>query len=290
MKKIMIAVTLLLATSAAFAASTISDTNKYAYSANTGWINVRGDATNGAVIGDYTCSGYLYGANIGWISLGDGTPTNRIRYSNDSAADYGVNNDGYGVLSGFAWGANVGWITFETNYGKPRVNMLTGHFEGYAYGANIGWISLSNAQAFVRTDRLQPGVDTNGNGIPDDWEMAHAGNLSTLTSTGDADHDLVLDVGEYRADTDPLNSDDQLHITDAARMGGSTSRVEWTSRDTRYYYVEKSSNAFNNATWTDSGLGMQPADAGSYTERTFVDPDGATNRFYRVKAIQPLMP
>ena len=42
----------------------------------------------------------------------------------------------------------------------------------YAYGANIGWISLANAQAFVRTETLEPGPDSDGDGIPGAWELA----------------------------------------------------------------------------------------------------------------------
>ena len=111
--------------------SSINEANKYAYGANVGWINARGDITNGAVIGEFVCSSYLYGANIGWIHLGDGSPTNGVRYGNTSADDYGVNHDGLGNLSGYACGANVGWIVFETNYGKPKVNLLTGNMDGY---------------------------------------------------------------------------------------------------------------------------------------------------------------
>ena len=68
------------------------------FDANTGWINCAADATNGAVIGRYVCSGFFYSANCGWIGLGSGAPTNGIRYSNNSAQDFGVNHDGEGNL------------------------------------------------------------------------------------------------------------------------------------------------------------------------------------------------
>ncbi|MCK5529508.1 MAG: hypothetical protein KAI74_07470, partial [Kiritimatiellae bacterium] len=50
------------------AATTINSTNHYAYGANTGWIEARGDDANGAVIGESYCTGYIYSANCGWIS------------------------------------------------------------------------------------------------------------------------------------------------------------------------------------------------------------------------------
>src|SRR5579872_2956935 len=97
------------------AGTTIDETNRYAYAANLGWVDWVADTNNGAVIGEYVCSGYLYSANVGWINLGSGSPANQIQYQNNSATDFGVNQDGLGNLSGYAYGANIGWINFETN-------------------------------------------------------------------------------------------------------------------------------------------------------------------------------
>ena len=93
---------LLITAASALAATTITPSNKYAYGANVGWMDWRGDTNNGAVIGEFVCSGYIWSANVGWIRLGDGTPVNGIRYLNNSASDYGVNHDGLGNLSGCA--------------------------------------------------------------------------------------------------------------------------------------------------------------------------------------------
>src|SRR5690242_8041018 len=108
-------VAFLICFQSAFAATTIDAANKYAYGANIGWLDCRGDTNNGAVIGEYVCSGFIYFANVGWINLGSGSPTNGIYYQNLSANDFGVNQDGTGNLRGYAYGANIGWINFETN-------------------------------------------------------------------------------------------------------------------------------------------------------------------------------
>src|SRR5437016_5663720 len=89
-----------------FAATTIDAANKYAYGANLGWMDWRGDTNNGAVVGEYVCAGYIYAANAGWINLGSGAPANQIQYQNNAAADFGVNQDGLGNLRGYAYGAN----------------------------------------------------------------------------------------------------------------------------------------------------------------------------------------
>jgi hypothetical protein len=134
--------------------STINGTNHYAYGANLGWVDWRGDATHGAVIGTNICSGYIYSANFGWINLGNGSPANGNQYQNNSASDFGVNVDSSGNLSGYAYGANLGWINF-TNIGTPQVDLASGSLTGSVWSANWGWISLSNTVASVQTSAPQ---------------------------------------------------------------------------------------------------------------------------------------
>jgi len=265
--------------------STINESNKYAYAANAGWINCRGDVTNGAVIGEFVCSNYLYGANIGWIHLGDGNPTNGYQYSNISASDYGVNHDGQGNLRGYAWAGNIGWIVFETN-GAPTIDLQTGILSGYAWGGNIGWISLSNAQAYVLTDTINTGPDLDTDGIPDMWEYQQTDGTNTLGAGHDEDEDGVLDVNEYVAGTDPQNSNDYLRITQIAVTSSTNAQLTWASDQTRLYRIDKSGSLTNAAGWMDSGLGLQSPDAGSTTTKT-APGEVATQRFFRVKAVRP---
>src|SRR5689334_16394229 len=117
------------------AASTINPSNHFAHGANLGWIDARADATNGAVIGQFVCSGYLYAANVGWINLGNGSPANGICYQN--AVEFGVNHDGLGTLRGYGYGANIGWLNFTNRdatgafYEGPKVHLFTGRLSGF---------------------------------------------------------------------------------------------------------------------------------------------------------------
>jgi hypothetical protein len=269
------------------AATTINPANPYAYGANVGWINARGDVSNGAVIGEYICSGYLYAANVGWIRLGSGTPANGIQYQNNSATDYGVNHDGLGNLRGYAWGANIGWINFE-NTGGAKVDLLTGKLSGHAWSANCGWISLSNAVAHVQTDTIAPGADTDGDGIADAWELSYTNSLGGFTAVTDSDGDGVPDAQEYLADTNPLDPNDLLRITHAVfAPGGTNANLTWTSKPTRHYHLQKTPDLTLPA-WLDSGLGVITPD-GATTTRAFADTH-APLRFYRVRAVRPLSP
>jgi hypothetical protein len=272
-----------LGLTSAFAGTTIDGTNKFSYGANLGWMDWTGDATHGVVIGEYVCSGSLYSANVGWINLGGGAPANGIYYQNNTSTDFGVNQDGLGNLSGYAYGANIGWIAFETN-GAPKIDLYSGNLSGYIWSANCGWISLSNATAYVQTDIIQRGVDSNGNGIADAWEYQNFGAL--VSASADPDHDGMSNLEEYLAGTNPNDSNDVLRVTSVSRGGGviKLTTINWTSAPTRYYNVQYRTTLDTNSTWTNLtgsgfGVGNSVFNTGTY----------APAEFYRIRASRPLI-
>lgn len=275
---------------AAPAESSIDAAHRLAYGANVGWMNLRGDVTNGVVVGEFVCRGLAYGANIGWIRFGNGAPTNGIRYGNRTADDYGVNHDGAGGLSGFAYGANVGWIQFVPARGAPRMDLATGRMSGHAFGANIGWISLSNLEAHVRTDWMEGGPDTDGDGMPDAWESTYRPELHELKPGGaDYDHDGVPDVEEYRADTNPDDPDDWFGIRRLVVANETNMTVTWASRPTRLYRLEKAIALDEFTPWGEALPGLVRPDAGGTTERSFEEP-WKQRMIYRAVAVRPLAP
>lgn len=284
-------VMLLTGVSRVFADSTINSSDKYAWSANAGWVNLEGDFSSGVVTTESYLSGYAWAANIGWIHFGDGTPNNSYHYANNSAADYGVNHDGAGNLHGYAWSANTGWINFgeagATNSSRPRINLLTGEFLGYAWSANVGWVNLGSG--YLIADSLNC-PDTDSDKIGDGWEMLYFGSLATISDTSDYDGDGQSDLEEYRADTDPTDLFSFFEVV-SHTFGVDVGKVslQFTSSPTRLYRIYYSEDLAVTQPWTDSSHGLFAPAAGSTTNKTFTTPVSDRN-FFRVEAVKPLQP
>ena len=280
----------LLAASTSFlvAQSNIDATQKFAYGANVGWINMRGNDSQGVVVGEHYLSGAAWGSNVGWIGFGDGSPANKVSYSNTTRDDFGVNHDGKGNLSGMAYGANIGWINFDwaskSDPDRPRLDLATGEFSGFAYGANIGWINLG-AGRLVADSLDRP--DTDQDEISDPWEQEHFGNLTTAGSDTDKDNDGTSDRDEYFGGTDPNDPQSFLRIlaqeNEASGESTRTVTLQFTSSPTRRYRIMVSSDLDN---FKDSGLGEFAPSAEAFTTKSFAA--GKEKAFYRVVAVSPL--
>ena len=183
-----------------WAATNISDTNKYAWSENVGWQNwLSAHAT--ATVGTTYLVGYVWAENIGWIKLGS-APVGGT-YPNTTNTNWGVNRAGDGKLSGYAWSENVGWINFEST--NSTATSGTGKFSGYAWGENVGWIHFQNSSPSYCVEQVGPLVvdlvSFTAEGLEDhvflEWETAseidNAGFHIWRTETEDAEYDRITD-------------------------------------------------------------------------------------------------
>ena len=126
-----VAVALYLVSATLAAAENIdpgNDDSQYAYAENVGWINAEpsGDGGPGVQVEDFALSGWMWGENIGWISL------SCMNTASCSTVEYGIENNGSGVLSGLAWAENVGWINFSPATAGVTIDPATGDFSGRA--------------------------------------------------------------------------------------------------------------------------------------------------------------
>jgi hypothetical protein len=262
---------------AASAQTSVHPTDRYAYGANTGWLDARGgDGTYGLKAGPCVLKGFVYSANCGWINVGDGSPQNGQQYTNTDGADSGVNRLPGGALRGRAWGASIGWISFEAT-GNPRIDPSTGQVLGMAWSASTGWISFDTPQ----TDLKIITQDTDGDTIPDVWELLYAANLTTLAANKDTDGDGRNDPEEYAAGTNPTDRTDFLQIVNLSNPPGAAGTLRWTSKSNPSYLVQTSPNL---QTWQYLA-GAIYGDDGPQTSWSV--PKGIPQVFYRVIALKP---
>ncbi|MDM8548647.1 hypothetical protein QUF72_01165 [Desulfobacterales bacterium HSG2] len=181
-----------------------SDTEKYAWSENAGWVNFRQDH-GGATVHETHLSGYAWAENIGWIKLGGtGSGESTPCYANDSATNWGVNRvSDTGELSGYAWRGTAGWINFNSAdlQGKKVTVDSDGNSEGYAWSENAGWIHFKNTDIPYIVRIILAG-DVNDSGKVDLGDAIDA--LKVVA-------DLPSDVNVY-AD---VNDDDRISIPEA---------------------------------------------------------------------------
>jgi Tol biopolymer transport system component len=124
------------------------------------------------------------------------------------------------------------------------------------------------------------GPDTDGDGMDDDWEMAHFGTLER-DGTGDQDGDGASDLAEFRAGTQPTNDGSVLRVLTLQPLGADTLTVLWKSEPGRRYVVQTRSTVTGGAWLTLPGTVVA---TGTTASRT-VAATGGTQQFYRVLAV-----
>jgi hypothetical protein len=161
----------------------------------------------------------------------------------------------------------------------------------FAFVATDG--RLASAPATV-TVHVSPPVDSNHNGLPDEWEALYG----ISDPDGDADGDGATNLEEYRAGTNPTNALSWLRIT-KINQGASGYQIVWSSVGGVRYRVlfsDADSQGSFNGVFTPIVRTvieeMDPNEAGSPGTLSFTDdflltggPPGYGSRFYRLQVV-----
>jgi subtilisin family serine protease len=130
---------------------------------------------------------------------------------------------------------------------------------------------------------LQRLVDTDGNGLPDWWEMQYFGRLTRTDPNADPDRDGASNLAEWIAGTDPLDPTSNLHSLVPGSKPAAGFIVQWPSVAGKFYRVERSTNLI---TGFDSVVRTNIA----ATPPVNSEPDSAalpgSSRYYRIE-IEP---
>ena len=184
-------------------------------------------------------------------------------------------------------------FTFEWRYGSTVFwTNITSEPMSFLTLANVQTNQAGNYRVVVKNAALpQPGIisvnaaltvlpDSDGDGLPDDWENAHSLSPTNAADAAlDADGDGSSNQEEYLAGTDPQDAQSLLRIDaiDLSQADGISLRFTAMSNKT---YTVQSCASITDASWTR--LADVPA---APTNRTVLvnDPVKSENpRFYRV--------
>jgi hypothetical protein len=126
---------------------------------------------------------------------------------------------------------------------------------------------------------LQRIVDTDGNGLPDWWELQYFGHLTGTDPNADPDHDGMSNLAEWIAGTNPTNAASCLRVILLSATNANAVVLGWTSVAGKTYWVERATNlltGFNSTILTNISA---TAPTNTQTD-TAILPGNA--RFYRV--------
>jgi hypothetical protein len=179
-----------------------------------------------------------------------------------SAREDGFNGDH--VSSRPLFGADGGTITFSS----AASDLVTNDFSGTA---DLFYFRLSRADF----------VDTDNDGIDDNWEMQYFGDLSH-DGTGDSDGDGQSDLQEYLAGTNPTDPNSVFRGNLLAPSPNGAVVVTWKAQLGLSYRMQYK-NRLEDPTWLDlPSPAIVSGSTGSATDATAA---GFQQRFYRVSIV-----
>lgn len=121
-------------------------------------------------------------------------------------------------------------------------------------------------------------LDTDSDGLPDDWEQFYFNNLTNLAS-GDFDNDAASNESELLADTHPAEAASVFRVT-TFQYAANHAELHWLNLPGRRFEINFSDNLTTWQTVTNAGLLFPTATSVIWSETP-----NAPKRYYRVGAV-----
>ena len=169
-------------------------------------------------------------------------------------------------------------VPWPTNVAATGWSLQRIALSGYA-NDQTNWLGASPTAG--RANDTNPNPDSDGDGLPDSWEIQYFGSISDprATADGDPDADGFSNLQEYVAGTSPVDTASLLKIDSADRAGGTTT-LRFTAVAGKTYSVVYSV-ALGNGAW----LKLKDVPAQATTGPLAVTDsaaDAGAARFYRI--------
>ncbi|MBI2949469.1 MAG: lamin tail domain-containing protein [Verrucomicrobia bacterium] len=150
-------------------------------------------------------------------------------------------------------------------------------------GAEIG--PLRSGPTFGASNTAPaPNRDADGDGLPDDWEIAHGTSPAGADANADPDRDGLTNLQEYLSGTNPTDPNSGLKVLRVI-LAGDTVSLEFQAVSNRTYSVQYK-QSLTDTSW--SKLTEVPARASTRVETVRDSSSGTGARFYRL--VTPAQP
>jgi type VI secretion system secreted protein Hcp len=101
----------------------------------------------------------------------------------------------------------------------------------------FSWDAALNAPAVIGFPPAVPPVDSDGDGLPDDWEVAHKLDPNAADGLVDSDGDGANNLDEFVAGTDPRNKDNVFKAAFVPPPAGGNGTLSWSSATGKQYRI-----------------------------------------------------
>ena len=138
------------------------------------------------------------------------------------------------------------WVTSQIRGVKPKGGVSKDDAATpYATDYSAKNVNIQSTKDYSGNDMVLHDADSDGDGLPDPWELYYAGNLTTMNQTSDLDGEGLTDAEEYAAGTNPtLKDTDSDAISDYAevKVYGTNPKSNDTDKDGISDYAEVKGN------------------------------------------------
>jgi hypothetical protein len=226
-------------------------------------------------------------------AIGSLTPGLKNSYAFSFSFDPEAGSNGGGLLTATVDGVGTGSYDLTASE-KSDLNATNynafGLWSPSLFSGDSWQITLDDLTyrvSYTEDTGPEPPADTDGDGIPDDWETLYFGCNTCAVWNVDSDAgggDGADNLAEYVADTDPTNANSVLRINSVA-LDGSDAVIAWQGGTAAVQYVEILADGDPAG---DSWATIFTNDPVTQVNETWTNSSvTATSRWYRIRAQRP---